>query len=333
MRILLGTKKNFYKANLHSHTDYSDAHLSVEEVKDAYKAHGYSVVAFTDHEHIIDNSRLNDEDFLTITSCEIAIKEFPGVSTLKKRDMKVTHLNFYSKDPHNIKTPCYAIEYDTRINDKNRDLICTDGHYDRVYTVEGINEIIRIAKSEGFLVSYNHPTWSLETAVDYLNYEGMYAVEIYNHSCMRLGNHDDETAFEAMLRAGKKVFCFASDDNHNAAPFDSLLSDSFGGWCMINSDTLDYDSIMTSLENGDFYASTGPEIYSITEEDGVVRVKCSPALKISLFARTRRVDCVVAPDGETICEAEFKLAEDDGYFRIKVIDEKSKNAWSQAYDI
>jgi len=333
MRVLLGTKKNFYKANLHSHTDYSDGKLSVEEAKEAYKAHGYSVVAFTDHEHLIDNSRLNDEDFLTITSCEIAIKEFPGVSTGKKRDMKVTHLNFYSKDPHNIKTPCYASEYDYRINDKNRDLIWTDGHYDRVYTAEGINEIIKIAKSEGFLVSYNHPTWSLETAVDYLNYDGMYAVEIYNNSCMRRGDHDDEAAFEAMLRADKKVFCFASDDNHNADSFDSPLCDSFGGWCMINSDKLDYASIISSLENGDFYASTGPEIYSITEEDGVVKVKCSPARKIALFARTRRVACVVAPEGETLCEAEFKLAEDDVYFRIKVIDDKAKIAWSQAYDL
>ena len=333
MRVLLGTKKNFYKANLHSHTDYSDGKLSVEEAKEAYKAHGYSIVAFTDHEHIIDNSRLNDEDFLTITSCEIAIKEFPGVSTGKKRDMKVTHLNFYSKDPHNIKTPCYASEYDYRINDKNRDLIWTDGHYDRVYTAEGINEIIRIANSEGFLVSYNHPTWSLETAVDYLNYEGMYAVEVYNNSCMRRGQHDDEAAFEALLRAGKKVFCFASDDNHNADPFESQHCDSFGGWSMINSDSLDYTSIMNALENGDFYASTGAEIYSITEDNGVVSVKCSPAKKITLLTRTRRAVGVIAPDGETVCEAEFKLAEDDVFFRIRVEDELGKKAWSQAYDL
>ena len=66
--ILFGNKKSFYKANLHTHSDYSDGKYSVEELKNAYKEHGYSVVAFTDHEHLIDNSRLNDENFLAITS-------------------------------------------------------------------------------------------------------------------------------------------------------------------------------------------------------------------------------------------------------------------------
>jgi hypothetical protein len=33
-------------------------------------------VAFTDHEHVIDNSHLTDENFLAINGCEVAIKEF-----------------------------------------------------------------------------------------------------------------------------------------------------------------------------------------------------------------------------------------------------------------
>ena len=333
MRILLGQKKNFYKANLHAHSDYSDGKRTVEELKEKYKEKGYSIVAFTDHEHIIDNSRLNDDEFLTITSCEVAIKELPGVSTLKKFDMKVTHLNFYSKDPHNIKTPCYSIEYDTRINDKNRDLIWQGIDYKRDYSTDGINEMIRIANSEGFLVSYNHPSWSLENATDYLNYEGMFAVEIFNWDCMMSGQHNDENVFEDLLRAGKKVFCTANDDNHNKYPFDSPYSDSFGGWCMINSDRLDYTEIMTSLENGDFYASTGPEIYSIVEDGGKVKVKTSNAKKISLLTKTRRVSRVIAEEGKLVSEAELELNETDGFFRIRVEDEKGRIAWSQAYDL
>ncbi len=332
MRILLGKHKNFYKANLHAHSDYSDGKLTVEELKEAYKNKGYSIVAFTDHEHIIDNSRLNDDDFLTITSCEVAIKEFPGVSTSKKLDMKVTHLNFYSKDPHNIKTPCYSIEYDTRINDKNRDLIWQGIDFKREYTFEGINEMIRTANSEGFLVSYNHPTWSLENATDYLNYDGVFAVEIYNWDCMMSG-HDDEAVFEDMLRAGKKVFCSANDDNHNKFPFDSPYSDSFGGWCVINADSLEYGEVIKSLENGDFYASTGPEIFSICEENGIVKVKTSDAKKIALLTKTRRVGKVIAEEGKTVDSAEFELNETDGFFRIRVEDEFGRRAWSQAYDL
>ena len=52
-KYLLGGKGQFYKANLHCHTDLSDGFLTPEEVKALYKAHGYSIVAFTDHDILI----------------------------------------------------------------------------------------------------------------------------------------------------------------------------------------------------------------------------------------------------------------------------------------
>ena len=47
---LLPEKGRFYKANLHAHSTLSDGQLSPAEMKDAYKAHGYSVLCITDHE-------------------------------------------------------------------------------------------------------------------------------------------------------------------------------------------------------------------------------------------------------------------------------------------
>ena len=258
--VLFGNKKNFYKANLHCHSTYSDGKCSVETLKEKYLERGYSVIAFTDHEHLIDNSRLNDENFLAITSCEVAIKQFENLSTLKRHDMKVTHLNFYSKDPHNTKTPCYSSVYDHYGTDEVKSMIWTGEEYKREYSPEGICAMIKRAKEEGFLVSYNHPTWSLEYADDYLKYDGFDFVEIYNNSCARRGQHDDETAFEVMLMKGKRVFCTAADDNHDADEFGSVYNDSFGGWCVINADSLDYADIISALEKGDFYASTGCEI-------------------------------------------------------------------------
>ena len=82
-KYLFGSKKNIYKGNLHCHSNLSDGNLSPQELKDYYKSNGYSILAITDHEHINNNSYLDDEDFLTITSCEIAIKEFLQFSTMK----------------------------------------------------------------------------------------------------------------------------------------------------------------------------------------------------------------------------------------------------------
>lgn len=333
MQVLLGKRKNFYKANLHCHTTLSDGSRSPEELKAEYKRRGYSIVAFTDHEHLIDNSHLNDEDFLTITSCELAIKEFADQSSLKNMDMRVCHLNFYALDAHNVTTPCYASAYDHYVSDENRDMVVFSGEYERRYSADGINEMIAIGNRNGFLVSYNHPSWSLENATDYLHYEGLFAVEIYNHSCIKSGHADDEHVFDDMLRAGKQLFCTAADDNHNRADFDAARNDSFGGFVMINADTLAYDSVMDALQAGDFYASTGPAIHLLERDGDRVRIKTSPAAKICMITHGRRIAQILADGEHPLTEAEFTLRDADGYFRIRVEDGHGKRAYTQAYRV
>ena len=68
---LLPPTGNFYKANLHTHTTCSDGSKTPEQIKEIYKAQGYSVLAYTDHDVMIDHSDLNDEAFLAITSYEV----------------------------------------------------------------------------------------------------------------------------------------------------------------------------------------------------------------------------------------------------------------------
>ncbi len=331
MKILLDKNKPFYKANLHCHSTYSDGRLTVDELKAAYMAQGYSIVAFSDHEHLIDNSRLTDESFLAITACEVAIKEFPNQSTLKNMYMRVCHLNFYAFDPHNTLTPCYSSVYDHFASEEVKPLISFDKEYERVHTAEGINEMIRIANENGFIVSYNHPSWSLENATHYLGYEGVWAVEIYNTGCVKSWHGDDEHVYDDMLRAGKKLFCTAADDNHNAQPFESPNSDSFGGHVWINADKLEYSTVMQALQKGDFYASTGPQIFSLTLDNNVVCIQTSPCQKIDLVTRGRRTKAAIAPIGERLTTASFALKDTDAYFRIRVTDENGKTAYTQAY--
>jgi len=331
MEILLDRAKNYYKANLHCHTTNSDGTLSPERIKEEYVKRGYSAVAFTDHEHIIDNSHLTDENFLAITACEIAIKESHGGSTLSDPMMRATHLCLYARDPHNNVTPCYSSVYDHFINHHVEGKIRHSGEYERVYSPEGVSEIIRRAHSEGFLVCYNPPGWSLESARQYLGYEGMDFVEILNTGSVIKGLYDDEAAFAELLLSGKRVFCTAADDNHNRKPLDSPESDSFGSFVMINSDTLSYSSLISALERGDFYASSGPEIYSLVKDGDEVRIECAPCRKIAMLTLGRRSLARVAPRGELITSASFKLRESDGGFRIKAEDAEGYRAYTQFY--
>ena len=92
---LIPESGRFYKANMHMHTTVSDGVGSPEEIKKAYIDSGYSIVAYSDHEVLVEHNDLTDENFLAITSFE---------KTINKRTektyshMTTAHLNFFAKD-------------------------------------------------------------------------------------------------------------------------------------------------------------------------------------------------------------------------------------------
>ena len=331
-KILLDKNKNFYKGNMHCHSTLSDGHFTPEELKKLYKERGYSFLAITDHEHINNNSYLDDEDFITLTSAEFAIKEFPDQSTLKNFDMKVCHLNFYAKEQGNDYTFCYSEVADHFSKPERKALINRPcGEYERVYGHEGISRLIREANEHGFFVCYNHPRWSLENYADYSGYEGLWGVEIYNHSCCVDGLYDyDINVFDDMLRDGKRVFASCGDDNHNGK-IETRWLQSFGASVYVNAESLSYENIVNGLLSGNFYSSMGPEIYSLYVEDSKVYIECSGAKRISYSTRGRRAKAVNVEQGECLCSACFDIRDTDGYFRIEVMDDKGQRANTQAY--
>ena len=332
MDILFGKNKRFYKANLHCHSTKSDGGSTVERIKEIYKKNGYSVVAFTDHDAIYSNSHLNDEDFLAITAFELSIKEDPYSSTLVSHKMKCAHFNLFALDENNLITPCYSPIYD-KYKTEWSNQVKYDGIYERKLTAECINDIIKTAHEKGFLICLNHPSWSLLDATDYLEYEGLDMVEILNYGCRLLGHSDDENVLDVMARHGKAPYCVAADDAHSGKSLGEHGSDSLGGWVMIDSPALEYGQIMNSLKNGDFYASTGPEIYSIAREDNKVTVKCSDALSVYLSTDSRCRKQALAPKEECINEATFELVGVFDKFRVIVEDKYGKRAYSQFYNV
>ena len=74
---LISPDKKQYKANLHCHSTYSDGAKTPEELKEMYRAHGYSILAITDHETPQSHTDLTDEDFLMLTGYECYIRTSP----------------------------------------------------------------------------------------------------------------------------------------------------------------------------------------------------------------------------------------------------------------
>ncbi len=304
-KYLFKKENKFYKANLHCHTTVSDGKCTPKEIKDSYMAAGYSIVAFSDHEIMQPHPELESEDFVPVTATEISINkpgtEWPVTQTY--------HINFYAKDKN-------ATTYPEQ----------EKGPYERVYGVEGVNRLLSKVSDAGFLCQINHPRWSMQSYDAIEGLRGVTSFEIFNTGCeFELFNGDGEYEYELYLRTGGRGAVAACDDNH-------LPSQQFGGWTMVSAPSLTYDNVMTAIENGDTYASTGPVIEELYIEDGRLYVRCSPVAKIGLFTEGRMASTKFSHDGSDDFTFEcFSLDFPHKYFRLVLVDEKGKKAWTRAY--
>ena len=319
MRVdLLPRDGQFYKANLHSHSTLSDGAYTVEELKDIYKANGYSVFAFTEHGKYHDLRRLDDADFITLPSYEANLtRDYTTTpfAVLKKVEKvmppqaEVVHLNMFAIDPD--KTTCepdISDIYDT-------------------HSVENVNELIRRGKEAGFIVSFNHPHWSLNAASLYNKLEGLTAIELINGACHRSSAMDFAPhVMREMAWNGKRLVAFAGDDNHKERHF-------FQAWTMIKAPELSHKAIITAMQKGDCYVSTGPEIKELYVEDGVVHIKTSEVQGIFMATAGRRKPSKLVPfdSDERVTEAEFALDPDDVFFHIIVKDMHGRPAATRIY--
>ncbi len=327
---LLSKEKNYYKANLHCHSTFSDGRKTPEEIKELYQKLGYSVVAYTDHDILIPHPELTDDSFLALNGFEIEVND---PNSAYKR---TCHFCLVGIDPDNITQPCWhrskylfghAKEHvdEVKFDESQPD-------FERAYTAERISEMMNIGREKGFFVTYNHPSWSRETYENYSNYSGMHAFEIFNGSCIASGFEDyNPRVYDDMLRNGKKIYCIGADDNHNAHPDDSRKSDSGVGFTVINADKLEYKTITQALLDGDFYASEGPSIYDLKYEDGKAYIECSDADRITCNYMTRKAEIAYAEVGSVINSAVFNVPDDCVFFRITVIDKSGKHACTNAY--
>ena len=323
-KYLLPKNGNYYKANLHCHTICSDGKMTPEDIKRAYTERGYSIVAYTDHDVFITHNELKDDNFLPLNGYELSFK-----------GDKVCHICAISLDEE-LKTQ--KIFYKSVFEEKNFGKLHYDsnGEYlERQYSPEFISKTTNTLRNDNFFVTYNHPVWSMETCDEYCNYHGIHAMEIVNYGCVIEGYSDrNGNIYDQILRGNKKIFCIATDDNHNIYPFEHPKSDSFGGFTMIKAEKLEYEVISQALLNGHFYASEGPEIKELYFEDGKIHIKSSEATRIIMTTCLRHYRTATADKkGEVISEAIFNIVPEltGEYVRFTVVDKDGKEAHTNAY--
>lgn len=283
----------FYRGNLHTHCTNSDGKYPVEEVVRRYRQEGYDFLAMSDHFM---------ERF-----------DFPVTDTRAFRDDAFTTL---------ISAEFHVGEM---VNGELWHVLACGIPLDFAppSADEDITSICRRAYDAGAFIGFVHPVWNGMRPEDADALPFAHAVEIYNHGSQVENDRGDGWGLcDQLLNDGRRLHSFATDDAH-------LIShDAFGGWVNVKAESLDPEAIVQSLKEGCFYSSQGPLIHDIRVEGEDVAVDCSPADVVIVSGRGSRSTQAL---GKAITNARIPLKRfKDGYFRVTVVDEHGRKAWSNA---
>ena len=286
---------NYFKGNLHGHSNHSDGVLKPNEVVTEYKKLGYDFTCLSEHlwkgekfanELVLDTTYLNENNFIVIPSAEL-----------------------HCKGKKYVKNELWHIV----ANGLPVDFKCADDK-------ENAHDLIQRAIDTGAFVTIAHPEWYTLTFDECMSVSHAHAVEIYNHSCHIEAARGFGTAtVDYLLQEDKKIYLTATDDSH------FRMSDAGGGWVMVASENLNENSILDSLKAGKYYSSTGVEIIKYEMHNNLVKVETSPAENITLVGKGSRS---LSVNGNKITEAIFDLNQlDTNWFRISIIDNFGRFAW------
>jgi hypothetical protein len=167
-----------------------------------------------------------------------------------------------------------------------------------------------------------HPAWSLNQPDEIVKLRGVCHTEIFNTVSGVQNSFRPYSGLLVDLLAckDKPMYLIAADDTHY------YEEDAAVAAIMVKCDSLDRESVMNAIRNGDFYATTGPEVH-IKIDDGKTVVSSSPATKIEIcsnaaFCKGRRLL------GENLMSHSLPLHPVDKYVRAEVTDKHGNVAYS-----
>ena len=142
-------------------------------------------------------------------------------------------------------------------------------------------------------------------------------------------NENNIHVFKDLLNLGNHIYPLGADDMHG---FDAAGL----AWIMVGAEKLEYGSVIDALEKGDFYMSCGPEIFSLTLEDNLLKITCSDARQITIESQGRLAKRTVAAGENWLHSAAFDLAnfyrrDASGYVYLTVTAPDGTYAVTRAY--
>ncbi len=294
----------WYRGNLHTHTINSDGDSSPYDVMGWYKRHGYQFLVLTDHNTFTDPAPYDtnpNDNFLLVGGEEIT-------------NAKTVHVNALGI---------------------SRVIPAQSGGT----ATELLQASIDAVRAQNGVPLINHPNygWAL-TVKDMLPLQRTGLIEIA--SGHPLVNHagdgavpSTEQMWDQLLSAGMRIFAVAVDDAHNfREEFTRDRANPGRAWVVARATALTREHIVASLNEGNFYASTGVALKDIraTTDSLTVDVEPPPAsgspsrFRVVFIGREGRV-LSVANDNP----ARYAFTGNELYVRARIEDSNGLRAWTQ----
>jgi hypothetical protein len=301
-----GPAKRWYKGNTHTHTLNSDGDSTPEEVVRWYREHGYQFLVLTDHNYLTGVEGLNalhaaDEQFLVIKGEEVT----------DRFETKPIHVN--------------GLDIERLVPPQGGKSV-----------VDVVQRNVNAIRSASGVPHINHPNfgWAI-TADDLRKIENDKLFEIFNgHPFVNNlgggGAPSLEETWDSLLTSGKLLYGIAVDDAHHfKRPWDADAARPGQGWVVVRAGKLSAESILSALEHGEFYASTGVELTDYNVSGGRMTI----AIRETGVA-TKYTTRFIGRGGKVLAEvfsnpASYVIRGDEGYVRARVSDSNGRLAWLQ----
>lgn len=311
---------NWYKGNIHCHTTNSDGCLSPEEVVKIYKEKGYSFLAISDHDLYSDyRKELNSPEFILLPAIEATAVLYKDREKTERLCLHHIH-GILGTEEMERNAPKGTFSHLEKYPPRE--------YYETWDGGKVGQELQQDLEAHGCITIYNHPVWSRVKEEEFTEIRGLAGLEIYNYGTVNeSGTGFDTVHWDIMLRRGVRINGTAADDNHN----DGIVEDSFGGYIVVKAESLEHQAVIQAILEGNYYSSTGPEIYDWGIKDNIAYVECSQVERVNFMAGnyinaggTR----IFKSEQKPVMRAEFPLKGNEQYIRVECIDQYGRTAWS-----
>ena len=220
-------------------------------------------------------------------------------------------------------------------------------------TLDAVHEQ-RKRTNEPMFAHINHPNFGYGISADDLKkLNGERFFEVYNgHPAVNNEGNEYHLDTESMWdlinihyynNDKPLMFGIATDDSHNYHQQSTSLSNTGRGWVMVNTKSLETNNIITQMEAGNFYSSSGIYLKSLVSDNkGIsIEIDSEPNIEygIHFIGYKKGEDNTKLLKSIEGTKANYVFEKDDIFVRVKIVstapmpnpytDGETKKAWTQ----